>query len=218
MLQLQYFSVILIFLSFLACRKPGGSTTITGVVMEYGTNKPISNMQVELFEGHISGPVGYGVLLPSKLSDYKNSQTDGAGKFSFSVKRDWEESIQLNRNGLIKGYFLSGEDGEGFTTNVKASNAFFLAPIAFLKAHLINSNPLNSESLFLVSTSKDGNGDPVYYRSYKTKTDTVIYLSIRGNSYPSIIQWQTSDKKTAFIHDTIVYCPGRDTLSVTFKN
>ena len=158
-------------LVFSSCKKEGIGR-ITGIVKEYGTNKPIVGAGVRISDNN---------PFPKRGQDSETT-TNANGDFAF-----------VKQNHALFGTWISAVK-EGYcieTINLSEKNELFLAPEATLKVHLINSNPSNgkavsyqsrvyeiaSDTTFFEITRGNSYPNKIYWNRYlsKNENDTTVY-------------------------------------------
>jgi hypothetical protein len=194
---------VFIFLSFslITCNK---RSEITGMVKEYGTNKPIPNIRVDLHEDHTWTFLKSGKMGTDKL--IATTHTDGSGNFNFDQRHKDSQYLRVNPQ-LLSDYWNCIVDA--------TSNEIVLVPTGTIKIHVKNSlssslTPMDNLS-FQVSAPITQEFD-----FPGSSADFIFYAKSGGNSYSNKIYWMTVNNQLfSNSHDTTVICPGRDTVSIT---
>jgi hypothetical protein len=212
MLKLKPLITICLFISFIGCRK---EETVVGTVKEYNTNIPIANAQVSIhFAGH------------RKFHYRSTTTTDGSGNFNFNFKHS--DLVDIDNKAFVdcesNGYWNFGW-GIGSYFDVNAPIEITLIPVTAIKCHLKKISLSNQYITIYPDYNKvegfqygAGFLFPDTYSFSGTNIDTTVFLNAAGNSYPTKITWGLADSANqqyySAMHDTTIYCPGKDTAFV----
>ncbi|MES2838636.1 MAG: carboxypeptidase-like regulatory domain-containing protein [Bacteroidota bacterium] len=200
------------------------NTTVSGVVTDYKTGKPLANIKVELLELII---YGYGGDKSDPISS-RTAFTDANGKYSFKYKSSKNKKVN---SGLVNFfdnnimYVISINDNPfySYTKNIydvenKNSKMYeanaTLTPLTYIKYKYKNVAPFNdNDKLLIVNAFED-----------------VVYFEINGGNIEGITEpivceidnvnelldyrvfWKVSGNQSAF--KQIVKCPIGDTTQV----
>jgi len=199
----------LILISTISCKKEK-EIKITGFVKEYGTNNPIENAKVVLYyPGHLFN----GMPMGGGLASTEN--TNASGFFNIDLNTNYKKedlSVMVSKNGYSSITVNTNDD----------LNNLLLIPFATLKIHITNINPLNTDNSFYVYARDEYEYDSQYGMNFMSdmcyiNTDTTLFEQIHGNMFPNKIEWTRGPSVSWIKQDTLVYCPGRDTVSISIN-
>ncbi|MBK7243019.1 MAG: hypothetical protein IPH98_04060 [Saprospiraceae bacterium] len=136
-------------------------TKIEGVVLEYGTRKPLSNVMVFLDESHSAPFSGGGTYYP-----IDTTFTDTEGKFVYdfihvpnSDKLKWDYQVRT------QPYLYYPDEYEMESGYQYKNKELIVEPYSFIRAHIKNVNPFDGEDYIFVAFG-GGAGGGVSWKRY----------------------------------------------------
>ena len=137
--------IIPLLLSLSQCRKDDKTTFIktSGKVLEFGSNKPIKNAKVGIYEegGEFLGSTW------TKLVD--TTRTDATGFYHFDIG-DLDKGSSFFISAAADKYYTYDPNNYLVTKQEVLNNDIVLDPFAWIKVHVKNVNPFNdADSLIL---------------------------------------------------------------------
>jgi len=177
-------------------------TKIEGVVLEYGTRKPLSNVMVFLDESHSAPFSGGGTYYP-----IDTTFTDTEGKFVYdfihipnSDKLKWDYQIRT------QPYLYYPDEYEMESGYQYKNKELIVEPYSFIRAHIKNVNPFDDEDYIFVSIG-GATGE-----SFKGRNiDEINIFFLKGNKKIKILTRLDRNKIETEKIDSI-YIKGHDTL------
>jgi len=178
-------------------------TKIEGVVLEYGTRKPLANVMVFLDESHSAPFSGGGTYYP-----IDTTFTDTEGKFVYdfihipnSDKLKWDYQVRT------QPYLYYPDEYEMESGYQYKNKELIVEPYSFIKAHIKNVNPFDDEDYIFVFAGGDGDG-------FKGKNlDIVDIFKTSGNQKIGIFYRVHKNQMITEKSDSI-YIKGHDTINV----
>ena len=177
-------------------------TKIEGVVLEYGTRKPLANVMVFLDESHSAPFSGGGTYYP-----IDTTFTDTEGKFVYdfihvpnSDKLKWDYQVRT------QPYLYYPDEYEMESGYQYKNKELIVEPYSFIRAHIKNVNPFDDEDyIFIFMGSSD--------RYTGINVDVVTIFQTTGNQLTKSLTrvekaGKTTEKRDSFFikaHDTIDY-------------
>lgn len=177
-------------------------TKIEGVVLEYGTRKPLANVMVFLDESHSAPFSGGGTYYP-----IDTTFTDTEGKFVYdfihipnSDKLKWDYQVRT------QPYLYYPDEYEMESGYQYKNKELIVEPHSFIKAHIKNVNPFDDEDYIFVSF---GGGSGGRFRG--RNIDEINIYKVSGNKKIKILTRLDRNKIETEKIDSI-YIKGHDTL------
>jgi len=178
-------------------------TKIEGVVIEYGTRKPLANVMVFLDESHSAPFSGGGTYYP-----IDTTFTDAEGKFVYdfihipnSDKLKWDYQVRTQpylyypcEYGMESGYQYKNKE-------------LIVEPYSFIKAHIKNVNPFDDEDYIFVAFDGGSGGR---FRGREINEFNIYRVS--GNKKIEILTRLDRNKIETENIDSI-YIKGHDTIN-----
>ena len=122
-------------------------TKIEGVVLEYGTRKPLSNVMVFLDETHYAPFSGGGTYYP-----IDTTFTDTEGKFVYDFKHiPDEDHLFWDYQVRTQPYLYYPDEYEMESGYQYKNKELIVEPYSFIRAHIKNVNPFDDEDYIFVS-------------------------------------------------------------------
>jgi len=197
----------MLFLLAIGCDKPAIDHNVKwkGKVLEKGTNKPISNAKIYLYEFEFGGD--FTIIKPRILINTYESDKDG--NYDFTYFNDISKGYVI-KVGAEK-YYLSGEYTPNDNDGIASNTVFYLDPYAWIKFHVKNVNPFDENDKI------DINRSCFSKILYGNRIDTTIICEEIGNKNLELVWWVTkNNNKTRYI-DTIPYLKAHDTTCFEIK-
>lgn len=174
------FLFITLIISFLSsCDKddPIPPTIVNGQVLEQGSNKPLEGVKVILMEGTFSGSSGSYSYYP-----IDTFLTDKNGKYFYEHKLAASRKAYELWYAKDSYFDISNISFNDRTTRVSLNKTLNttikLVPFAWLKIHLVNIKPINSEDrIYLVGPWESAYSDRNFYGA---KIDTNFIKKVEG--------------------------------------
>ncbi|MEZ4927299.1 MAG: hypothetical protein R3A50_13560 [Saprospiraceae bacterium] len=194
----KFLITLLLIIFLLACKRDPAITTVSGVVTEYGTGKPISNVEVFVL-CNTSDP--FGPQLPGNLVD--TMFTDAQGHF-YREYPEMDFCLAAYLAFYKPGYYVHND------VDISTGENYFevvLDAEAWLK--VITVPDLGIEHLFI-------GGDFLGAAGYEVFSNNGIQSEVfmnKGNRN-KIIRWRPWGEINQTIEDTI-YLSGHDTTTYT---
>ena len=197
-----FFIAVLTF-SF-GCKKDVGQS-VSGTIKEYGTNIPMQNVNIILYKDHTFDIAPRGGTPVGWIEDLENVNTDSKGWFQFKETIGSNCFLRIEPRNIPSGYYTLGLNKIPATEN---GNIIF-EPLTILKLHFINTSPFDSNDQLTSS---------YFYSKYLTGmlVDTTLITECFGNKNGTI-DWEVTKNNITTKHDTTLYFPGKDTLSLNIN-
>ena len=177
-------------------------TKIEGVVLEYGTRKPLSNVMVFLDESHSAPFSGGGTYYP-----IDTTFTDTEGKFVYdfihipnSDKLKWDYQVRT------QPYLYYPDEYEMESGYQYKNKELIVEPYSFIRAHIKNVNPFDDEDYIFVSFDGGSGG-----RFRGRNIDEINIYKVSGNKKIKILTRLDRNKIETEKIDSI-YIKGHDTI------
>lgn len=178
-------------------------TKIEGVVLEYGTRKPLSNMMVFLDESHSAPFSGGGTYYP-----IDTTFTDTEGKFVYdfihipnSDKLKWDYQVRT------QPYLYYPDEYEMESGYQYKNKELIVEPYSFIRAHIKNVNPFDDEDYIFVAFDGGSGGR---FRGREINEFNIYRVS--GNKKIEILTRLDRNKIETENIDSI-YIKGHDTIN-----
>ena len=176
-----------------------GTTIIEGRVLEYGTNEPVENATVTLYER-----VSTGTFSGTDLA-VETIITDASGRYSFESEGLGLVGVNATHDNYFEPNMITYD---GIVYNDKNNVDIVIDPHAWLKLHIKNVNPFDENDLLTSYSNPIVGASPE--NSYGQNIDFYTTQKIRGNKNKHIIWWVTKNNIYQEFRDTI-YCEGHKT-------
>ena len=189
------FALLSIFLA--SCQKDSGPTTVSGYVLEEGTNKPIPDATVYILEqkAEYTGTVQPKVIFSTR------STSDGRYSMSFDANKDNLYFVQAAHD----TFFTSA--GSGWPVNAGKKNTIHigLTPYGWINFHVVNQT--RSYSFIIVNDNSIGkisgyNVDSTFIRYYHGNNWREVYYVLFKNSQDTL-PLKVSKNIWVVPHDTV---------------
>ncbi len=178
-------------------------TKIEGVVLEYGTRKPLSNVMVFLDESHSAPFSGGGTYYP-----IDTTFTDTEGKFVYdfihvpnSDKLKWDYQVRT------QPYLYYPDEYEMESGYQYKNKELIVEPYSFIRAHIKNVNPFDDEDYIFVAFDGGSGGR---FRGREINEFNIYRVS--GNKKIEILTRLDRNKIETENIDSI-YIKGHDTIN-----
>ncbi len=178
-------------------------TKIEGVVIEYGTRKPLANVMVFLDESHSAPFSGGGTYYP-----IDTTFTDAEGKFVYDFKHipnsdklKWDYQVRTQPY-LYYPDYKSLESGYQYK-----NNELIVEPYSFIRAHIKNVNSFDDEDYIFVFAGGDGDG-------FKGKNLDLFEIFKTGGNQKIRIFYRVHKNQMISEKSDSIYIKGHDTINV----
>jgi len=178
-------------------------TKIEGVVLEYGTRKPIANVMVFLDETHYAPFSGGGTFYP-----IDTTFTDTEGKFVYdfihipnSDKLKWDYQVRT------QPYLYYPDEYEMESGYQYKNKELIVEPYSFIRAHIRNVNPFDDEDYIFVAFDGGSGGR---FRGWDI--EEINFYKVSGNKKIKILTRLDRNKIEIEKIDSI-YIKGHDTIN-----
>ena len=177
-------------------------TKIEGVVLEYGTRKPLSNVMVFLDESHSAPFSGGGTYYP-----IDTTFTDTEGKFVYDFKHiPDEDHLFWDYQVRTQPYLYYPDEYEMESGYQYKNKELIVEPYSFIRAHIKNVNPFDDEDYIFVSFDGGSGG-----RFRGRNIDEINIYKVSGNKKIKILTRLDRNKIETEKIDSI-YIKGHDTI------
>ena len=177
-------------------------TKIEGVVLEYGTRKPLSNVMVFLDETHYAPFSGGGTYYP-----IDTTFTDTEGKFVYDFKHiPDEDHLFWDYQVRTQPYLYYPDEYEMESGYQYKNKELIVEPYSFIRAHIKNVNPFDDEDYIFVSFDGGSGG-----RFRGRNIDEINIYKVSGNKKIKILTRLDRNKIETEKIDSI-YIKGHDTI------
>ncbi|MBK9716355.1 MAG: hypothetical protein IPQ02_19405 [Saprospiraceae bacterium] len=178
-------------------------TKIEGVVLEYGTRKPLANVMVFLDETHYAPFSGGGTFYP-----IDTTFTDTEGKFVYDFKHIPDEDHLFWDYQVRTEPYLYYPDYKSLESGYQYKNKeLIVEPYAFIRAHIKNVNPFDDEDYIFVAFDGGSGGR---FRGREINEFNIYRVS--GNKKIEILTRLDRNKIETENIDSI-YIKGHDTIN-----
>jgi hypothetical protein len=173
-------------------------TIVKGRVLEYGTNEPVENAEVVLYERISTGAFsGTDIRVDTAI-------TNAAGQYSFQ----YEDSGKFGLSASAETYFeTNGIEYSNIRNKERNTRNIVLDPVAALELHIKNVNPFDENDLLTAYTNSIIGAAPE--NSYGTGIDFKVTQQVRGNRLRPMIWWVTKNGIYQEFRDS-VYCQAHE--------
>ena len=173
-------------------------TIIEGKVLEYGTEEPIENAQVVLYEQTSSGTFSTSDLPIDTIL------TDATGSYSFQYNGRGQTGVKAFHD----TYFpISRVPYENIYYKQRNVENIILDPYALLELHIKNVNPFDGNDNLRYDGAWSG-GAP--QDNLGVNIDFFDTKLVRGNRGVSLV-WRVIKNENTTTHRDTVYCKGHET-------
>ncbi len=200
----KYTILIIPLLLLLAqCHKDNKTTFIktSGKVLEFGSNKPIKNAKVGIYEegGEFLGSTW------TKLVD--TTRTDATGFYHFDIG-DLDKGSSFFISAVADKYYTYDPNNYLVTGQEVLNNNIVLDPFAWIKVHVKNVNPFNDRDSILL-----GNVVGTIPMTHVGKNIELNYTNrVRGNLLMEA-QWSVGKNSIWKFYTDTLKIPPHDTLN-----
>ena len=171
-------------------------TIIEGKVLEYGTEEPIENAQVVLYEQTSSGTFSTSDLPIDTIL------TDATGSYSFQYNGRGQTGVKAFHD----TYFpISRVPYENIYYKQRNVENIILDPYALLELHIKNVNPFDGNDRIGLAEFCDES----YPEFFGANVDTTIICDVRGN-HENNISWWVLKNGVDTRDEANIYCEGHE--------
>ena len=177
-------------------------TKIEGVVIEYGTRKPLANVMVFLDESHSAPFSGGGTYYP-----IDTTFTDTEGKFVYdfihipnSDKLKWDYQVRT------QPYLYYPDEYEMESGYQYKNKELIVEPYSFFRAHIKNVNSFDDEDYIFVFAGGDGDG-------FKGKNLDLFEIFKTGGNQKIRIFYRVHKNQMITEKSDSIYIKGHDTIN-----
>lgn len=194
-------------LLFSSCKKDHDfTTTISGQVLEFDTNKPIEGATVYAYGGTSNGNLSNS---GANLSTITSTTTDLNGYYHFSF--DAEDFSILDMSASHDQYFPVNTIIQNIFRGVDNEIDIILDPHAWLKIHVKNNLPIDEYDIISVGNSFNYDDiDPLYGNTI----DTTLIGLVKGNNIDTRAIWFVTKNDVTENYHQNIYCPAHDTTYI----
>lgn len=195
-----------------SCNKDKNLVTLDGTVFDPNTGINVEGATVVFSCKKITDGV-----YNSGFTEVARTTTDASGKFYFEMD---EERASGYRIALSKaGYFSTSEDisGTDIVAGTPYVNTFEIFPVGYIKLHVNNYTPVNSDDIVSYTFSSGWLGcyeccDNSLRFAYGENVDEWLKCKTNGNQNVTIT-WTVTKNLSTTSHNATVYCLANDTVS-----
>ena len=184
------------------CRKPDKTTYIktSGKVLEFGSNKPIKNAKVGIYEegGEFLGSTW------TKLVD--TTRTDATGAYHFD-KGNLDKGSSFFISAVADKYYTYDPNNYLVTGQEVTNLNIVLDPFAWIKVHVKNVNPFDDNDRIGL-----GNGIGTLQIFYTGTNIELNYINKLKGNLPISIDWSVTKNGIRQEYKDTIKIPAHDTL------
>ena len=167
-----------------------------GRILEKGTNKPVPNADIFLYEHELDGDLWGGS--PRILTNSYKADGEGWYQFTFNDLAKHGYEIQVVANEYYESKKMSPNEVNGVSKMDVVLDSY-----AWIKFHVKNVNPYDDNDEIYIGSSKAIVG---------SRVDTTFVSQEIGNAKFSFNNWVIKNKKQLVIKDSINFLPAHDTI------